>query len=64
MRKLLRLTMMGILAAGLGLNLAGCSDEATSERTATVSGPDGKTKVTEKTTVEKSGNNPPPAKAP
>ncbi len=64
MRKLLRVTMMGILAAGLGINLAGCSDEASSEKKSVESTPGGKTVTTEKTTVNKSGDNPPPAKAP
>lgn len=64
MRKLLRVTMMGILAAGLGINLAGCSDQATSEKQSTESGPGGKTTVTEKTTVKQSGDNPPAPKAP
>ncbi len=64
MRNLLRVTMMGVLAMGLGMNLAGCSDEATSEKKSVESGPGGKTVVDQKTTVKQSGDNPPPAKAP
>ncbi len=64
MRKLLRVTMMGILAAGLGLSLAGCSDQATSEKKTVESGPGGKSVVDTKTTIKQTGDNPPAPKAP
>ena len=66
MKKLISLTMMGVLAMGLGVGMSGCSDEAGTKTTQTTTGPDGsKTKVTSENKVETSGNNPPaPASKP
>jgi hypothetical protein len=66
MRKLISLTMMGVLAMGLGVGISGCSDEAGTKTTQTTTAPDGsKTKVTSENKVETSGNNPPaPASKP
>jgi hypothetical protein len=64
MRKLFRVTMMSVLAVGLGMNLAGCSDEASSEKKVTEKGPGGTTVTTDKQSVKQTGENPPPAKAP
>lgn len=49
-----------LAAATLVLGAAGCSDTKTSERQTTVTTPDGKTTVTTKQEVKKSGENPPP----
>jgi hypothetical protein len=60
MRKLISLTMMGVLAMGLGIGISGCSDEAGTKTQQTTTGADGsKTKVTTEHKVETSGNNPP-----
>jgi hypothetical protein len=64
MKKLFCLTMMGALALGLGIGISGCSDESSSEKKTTVKTPDGQATVTEKTTVDQSGKNPPAPKAP
>jgi hypothetical protein len=53
------------LAAGFcSVGFLGCSDTSTIEKKTEVSTPNGKTEVTTKTEVEKSGDNPPPAPAP
>lgn len=60
MRKLISLTMMGVLAMGLGIGMTGCSDESGTKTTQTTTAPDGsKTKVTTEHKVETSGSNPP-----
>ena len=60
MRKLISLTMMGVLALGFGLAMTGCSDESGTKTTQTTTGADGsKTKVTTEEKVQTSGNNPP-----
>jgi hypothetical protein len=59
MRKLISLTMMGVLVMGLGVGISGCSDQASTTSEQTTKGPGGTTKVTEKTSVETSGKNPP-----
>jgi len=66
MRKLISLTMMGVLAMGLGIGIAGCSDESGTKTEQTTTSPDGsKTKVTVDKKVETSGSNPPaPASKP
>jgi hypothetical protein len=60
MRKLISLTMMGVLAMGLGVGISGCSEEAGTKTTQTTTDPGGTTKVTTQTKVEKSGDNAPP----
>jgi hypothetical protein len=45
---------------GFGIGLAGCTDESSSKSQTEVKTPGGTSTVTEKTTVTKSGNNPPP----
>jgi hypothetical protein len=64
MRKLISLTMMGVLALGLGIGIAGCSEEAGTKTQTTTTSPGGTTKVTEQTKIQQSGDNPPPPKAP
>lgn len=60
MRKLISLTMMGVLAMGLGIGIAGCSDESGTKTVETTKAPDGsKTTVTSEKKVETSGSNPP-----
>ena len=60
MRKLISLTMMGVLAMGLGIGITGCSDEAGTKTTTTTTSPDGgKTKETTEHKVQTSGSNPP-----
>jgi hypothetical protein len=64
MRKVISLTMAGVLAMGLGMTLSGCSEESTAKKESTVSTPGGKATVTEETKVKTSGDNPPAPKAP
>jgi hypothetical protein len=60
MKKLISLTMMGVLAMGMAIGLVGCSDEAGTKTTQVTTGSDGsKTKVTSEQKVETSGSNPP-----
>lgn len=58
MRYFFSLTMALALAT---LSLSGCGHESTSKSTEKVSGPGGTTTVTKETTVNQSGQNPPPA---
>jgi hypothetical protein len=65
MRKLISLTMAGVLAIGLGITLSGCSEESSgTKKEETITTPGGKAKVTEQTKVETSGKNPPAPQAP
>jgi hypothetical protein len=64
MRKVINLTMAGVLAMGLGISLSGCSEESSTKKEEKVSTPGGTATVTEKTTVKQSGDNPPAPKAP
>jgi len=64
MRKLISLTMMGVLAMGLGVGISGCSEESTAKKESTVSTPGGTSTVTEQTKIKQTGDNPPPPKAP
>lgn len=65
MRKLISLTMMGVLAMGLGIGIAGCSDESGTKTEQTTTSPEGKTKVTTEVKEQTSGKNPPaPASKP
>jgi len=65
MRKLISLTTMCALAMGLGMGIAGCSDESKTESKVTQSGPGGKTTETTTNSVKQSGENPPaPVKNP
>lgn len=66
MRKLISLTMMGVLAMGLTVGISGCSEEAGTKTTQTTTAPDGsKTKETIEHKVQTSGEHPPtPASKP
>jgi hypothetical protein len=65
MRKLICLTLMGVLAMGLGIGISGCSDESKTESKVTQSTPGGKTTETTTTSTKQSGENPPaPVKNP
>jgi hypothetical protein len=61
MRKHISGTLAGIALAGLCLATVGCTEESSVNRETEIKGPGGTTKVTEKTTVDKSGKNPPAA---
>jgi hypothetical protein len=50
----------GAILTGFAVGLAGCTDESSSKTQTEVKTPGGTSTVTEKTTVTKSGNNPPP----
>lgn len=60
MKKLIVLTMMGVLATGLTVGISGCSDEASVQTEQKTTGPGGTTTVTDKKEVKTSGDNPPP----
>ncbi len=65
MRKVITLTMAGVLAMGLGITLSGCSDESKTESKTVQQTPSGKTTETETKSVKQSGDNPPaPTKTP
>jgi hypothetical protein len=64
MKKLISLTMMGVLAMGLGIGISGCSEESSAEKKTTIKTPEGTSTTTEKTTVDQSGKNPPAPKGP
>jgi ABC-type glycerol-3-phosphate transport system substrate-binding protein len=57
MKRLITLAMALLLALPLAV---GCSEESSTETTKTVETPQGETQVTTETTIEQSGENPPP----
>jgi hypothetical protein len=59
MNKLIRVSMATVMTIGLGLGLAGCSDEASDTVKREIKSPGGTTTVTDKTTVKTTGDNPP-----
>lgn len=61
MRKLMTMTLAGAMLAGLSIGVVGCTDESAVESKTQVKGPGGTTTVTDKTTVDKTGKNPPAA---
>jgi hypothetical protein len=63
MRKLISVTMMGVLAMGLGIGVSGCSDESSTKKEEKVTTPGGTATTTETKSVKTTGDNPPaPAK--
>ena len=60
MRKLINLTMAGVLAMGLGMTLSGCTEESKTESQVTQKTPGGTTKETDTKKIQQSGDNPPP----
>jgi hypothetical protein len=65
MRKLISLTMMGVVAMALGIGASGCSEEAGTKTTQTTTNPDGsQRKETIEHKVETSGKNAPAPGAP
>jgi len=63
MRKLIGAVMTGVVLAGMGMGLAGCSDETKEKTQTTVSTPGGKATETIEHKIDKSGSNPPMAPA-
>jgi hypothetical protein len=59
MRKMITTTMAAVFLAGLSFGLVGCSEESGVTSKTEVKGPGGTTTVTDKTTIDKSGKNPP-----
>jgi hypothetical protein len=57
--KAIRTFGASLVLAAFGLGLAGCTDESSSKTQTEVKTPGGTATVTEKTTVTKSGSNPP-----
>ncbi len=57
--KAIRTLGAGLILTGFAIGLAGCADESSSKTQTEIKTPGGKATVTEKTTVTKSGNNPP-----
>lgn len=64
MRKLSNATMVGVVLAGFGIGLSGCSDESSEKKETVIKTPGGTSTVTEKSTVKTSGDNPPAPKGP
>ena len=56
-----RILSLAIVLGAMTLSFAGCAKEASTTTETTVSTPEGETTVTKETTVEQSGENPPPA---
>jgi hypothetical protein len=52
--------MASIMMAGLGISLAGCSEESSEKVQTTAKSPGGTTTAVESVTVKKTGDNPPP----
>ena len=62
--KAIRTLAAGMILTGFGVALTGCTDESSSKTQTEVKTPGGTATITEKTTVSKSGNNPPPVNEP
>jgi ABC-type glycerol-3-phosphate transport system substrate-binding protein len=56
-----RILSLAVVLGAMTLGFAGCSEKASTTTEKTVSTPQGETTKTTETTVEKSGENPPPA---
>ncbi|WP_435008137.1 hypothetical protein P12x_005411 [Tundrisphaera lichenicola] len=52
-----------VLSSFALFGLVGCDDTSTAKKTEEITTPEGSTKIESKTTVEKSGDNPPPVTA-
>ncbi len=59
MRKVMNTTLVGLMLAGFAIGMVGCTEESGVTTKTEVTGPGGKSTVTEKTTIDKSGKNPP-----
>jgi hypothetical protein len=65
MRKLISVTLMGVLMTGFGIGISGCSDEASTKSQVTVKDQGGTTTRTVEDKTTTSGANPPaPSKTP
>jgi hypothetical protein len=60
MRKVIATLVGGVMLAGCSVAFVGCTDETGTKNETQVTGPQGTTTITDKTTVKKSGDNPPP----
>jgi hypothetical protein len=60
MRKLINTTLAGVILAGLSIGMVGCTEESGVTSKTEVKAPGGTTTVTDKTTIDKTGKNPPP----
>jgi hypothetical protein len=61
MRKLITTTLAGAMLAGLTFGMVGCTEESSVTKETEIKAPGGTTKITEKASVDKSGQNPPSA---
>ena len=61
MKKLIGLTIAGLMLAGFTIGLAGCADETGVKTETQIKGSGGTTTVTDKETIKKTGQNPPAA---
>jgi hypothetical protein len=59
MRGLIKAMLAGVILSGSAVIFAGCGEETGTKSETQVTGPGGKTTVTDQTTVKKSGENPP-----
>jgi len=65
MKKLIGVTMMGVMFTSFGIGISGCSDESSETAKVVTKGPGGTTTQETQTSVKTSGENPPaPAKTP
>jgi len=61
MRKLISATLTGVILAGFGIGVTGCSDETSTKEEVKITTPGGTSKETREVKVQKSGENPPAA---
>jgi hypothetical protein len=61
MRKLIHTALAGVMLAGLGVGIVGCTEETGTKEEIKIKGPQGTTTETRDVTVKKSGDNPPAA---
>jgi hypothetical protein len=61
MRNMIHATLAGVMLAGLSIGMVGCTEETSATKETEIKSPGGTTKVIDKTTIDKSGKNPPAA---
>ena len=64
MKKAIRILGVSLIVTGFALGMTGCGEESSTKSQTEVKTPGGTATVTEKTTVNKTGSNPPPVNEP
>jgi hypothetical protein len=60
MRRFIGTALAGLILMGSTMVFVGCNDEAGTKSETQITGPGGKTTVTDETKIKQSGENPPP----